>query len=157
MPGGAGALAVVVMPRYVLHNSLSSPLQYRQQGTLGDRELAAGGARPVRDCFKSAQNPSCRLVLIGTCRPKLATSWKHDACCMFYTVSWIWGICMWKECMHAWVQVRWTDASLPKRLCVRVQEAGWLWSGGVALDSPGDLFVKIRHRSCSAAFDGKLG
>ena len=54
----------------------------------------------------------------------------------------------WGAILHAWVQVRWTDASLPKRLCVRVQEAGWLWSGGVALDSPGDLFVKIRHR-CS--------
>ena len=27
-----------------------------------------------------------------------------------------------------------------------VQEAGWLWSGGVALDTPGDQFVKIRHR-----------
>ena len=27
------------------------------------------------------------------------------------------------------------------------QEAGWLWSGGVALDTPGDQFVKIRHRS----------
>ena len=43
-------------------------------------------------------------------------------------------------------QVRWTDGGLPKRLCLRVQEAGWLWSGGIALNSPGDLFVKIRHR-----------
>ena len=46
------------------------------------------------------------------------------------------------------LQVRWTDGGLPKRLCLRVQEAGWLWSGGIALNSPGDLFVKIRHR-CS--------
>ena len=42
--------------------------------------------------------------------------------------------------------VRWTDDSLPPRLCVRVQEAGWLWSGGFQLDAPGDIFVKIRHR-----------
>ncbi len=84
-----GALAVVVMPRYVLHNSLGVRLQYRQQGTLDDRELVAGGAQPLH----------------------------------------------------------WADAGLPKRLCLRLQEAGWLWSGGVALDSPGDLFVKIRHRS----------
>jgi len=36
---------------------------------------------------------------------------------------------------------------------VRVQEAGWLWSGGVALDTPGDLFVKIRHRRAAALAD----
>lgn len=42
--------------------------------------------------------------------------------------------------------VRWTDDSVPPRLCVRVQEAGWLWSGGFQLDAPGDIFVKIRHR-----------
>jgi hypothetical protein len=49
--------------------------------------------------------------------------------------------------LSAWrAQVRWTDGALPKRLCLRVQEAGWLWSGGLALNSPGDLFVKIRHR-----------
>ncbi len=88
VPGADGALAVVVMPRYVLHNSLGLRLQYKQQGTATERELVAGGARPLR----------------------------------------------------------WTDSALPKRLCLRVQEAGWLWSGGIALDSPGDLFVKIRHR-----------
>lgn len=36
------------------------------------------------------------------------------------------------------------DGSRALRLCVRVQEAGWLWSGGFALDTPGDLFIKIR-------------
>lgn len=86
--GADGALAVVVMPRYVLHNSLGLRLQYKQQGTATERELTAGGARPLR----------------------------------------------------------WTDSHQPKRLCLRVQEAGWLWSGGIALDSPGDFFVKIRHR-----------
>ncbi len=53
VPGAAGTLAVVVMPRYVLHNALDAPLQYRQQGTAAERELAAGGARPVR-AFQAA-------------------------------------------------------------------------------------------------------
>ena len=42
--------------------------------------------------------------------------------------------------------VQWSDENLPQRLCVRVQEAGWMWSGGFQLDAPGDIFVKIRHR-----------
>eukprot|EP00803_Ostreobium_quekettii_P009393 evm.model.scf_204.12 EVM.evm.TU.scf_204.12 scf_204:78769-93194(-) len=42
--------------------------------------------------------------------------------------------------------MHWPDASRPLRLNFRVQEAGWLWSGGILLDSPGDMFVKIRHR-----------
>ncbi|KAL6783764.1 hypothetical protein ACKKBF_B05705 [Auxenochlorella protothecoides x Auxenochlorella symbiontica] len=42
--------------------------------------------------------------------------------------------------------LRWADAGLPLRLCVRLQEAGWLWSGGFGLDSPGDTFIKVRHR-----------
>lgn len=42
--------------------------------------------------------------------------------------------------------LRWTDAALPPRLSVRIQDAGWLWSGGFALDAPGDIFVNIRHR-----------
>jgi len=49
--------------------------------------------------------------------------------------------------------LHWPDAGRPLRLCVRVQEAGWLWSGGVALDTPGDLFVKIRHRRAAALID----
>jgi hypothetical protein len=40
--------------------------------------------------------------------------------------------------------LRCADASRALRLCVRVQEAGWMWSGGFALDAPGDLFIKIR-------------
>ena len=32
MPGGDGALAVVIMPRYLLFNGLDLRLQYRQQG-----------------------------------------------------------------------------------------------------------------------------
>lgn len=83
-----GALALCIAPRYVLRNLLDAPIQYKQQGTGGERELVPG------------------------------------------------AVCA----------VRWTDAGLPPRLCVRVQEAGWMWSGGFLLDVPGDLFVKIRHR-----------
>lgn len=32
VPGGDGALAVVIMPRYLLFNGLDLRLQYRQQG-----------------------------------------------------------------------------------------------------------------------------
>lgn len=42
--------------------------------------------------------------------------------------------------------IHWTDSNLPLRLNIRIQEAGWLWSGGLSLESPGDMFVKIRHR-----------
>ena len=44
--------------------------------------------------------------------------------------------------------VHWPDVTRRNlRLCLRLHEAGWQWSGGFALDTPGDLFVKIRHRS----------
>jgi hypothetical protein len=86
--GGDGALAVHVMPRYVVHNTLDVSIQYRQQNVNVERELRANGARAIH----------------------------------------------------------WPDASRPLRLCVRMQEAGWLWSGGIALDTPGDFFVKIRHK-----------
>lgn len=34
----------------------------------------------------------------------------------------------------------------PARVSMRLQEAGWLWSGGTRLDVPGSQFVKLRHR-----------
>ena len=48
--------------------------------------------------------------------------------------------------------LRWPDASRAPRLCVRFREAGWLWSGGFELDTPGDLFIKIR---CEGGEGGK--
>ena len=42
--------------------------------------------------------------------------------------------------------LHWPDVRLPQALSVRVREAGWLWSGAIYLDSPGDQFCKIRHR-----------
>lgn len=42
--------------------------------------------------------------------------------------------------------VHWADLTRPLWLCMRTQGPGWMWSGGVCLESPGDLFVKIRHR-----------
>ena len=47
--------------------------------------------------------------------------------------------------------MHWPDAGLPLRVCVRVQEAGWLWSGGITLDTPGDSIVKIRHKHVYSA------
>ncbi len=87
--GGNGALAVHLMPRYMLQNLLDTPIQYKQQGTAFERELGTGKSRAIY----------------------------------------------------------WSDAARPLLLCMRVQEAGWLWSGGVSLEGPGDQFVKIRHRS----------
>ncbi|GIL46445.1 hypothetical protein Vafri_3439, partial [Volvox africanus] len=45
--------------------------------------------------------------------------------------------------------VHWADINLPLKLQIRIQDPGWSWSGGVAVDAvdPGDLFVKIRHRN----------
>jgi len=40
--GGGGAVAVHVMPRYVLHNLLEVPLQCKQAATAVERELAPG-------------------------------------------------------------------------------------------------------------------
>lgn len=43
--------------------------------------------------------------------------------------------------------VHWPNVYKPKlQLCLRLHAAGWQWSGGFAVDTPGDLFVKIRHR-----------
>lgn len=43
--------------------------------------------------------------------------------------------------------LEWPDATLPLHLQLRAAEPGWSWSGGVALDSPGDALVKMRHRN----------
>ncbi|KAA6426828.1 MAG: Vacuolar sorting-associated [Trebouxia sp. A1-2] len=98
IPDGDGALALHVMPRYMLHNNLQAGVQYKQQARILFRQLL--GQSVERD------------LLAGGARA-----------------------------MH------WPDVTKPKlRLCLRLHEAGWLWSGGFALDTPGDLFVKIRHR-----------
>lgn len=48
--------------------------------------------------------------------------------------------------------VHWPNVYKPKlQLCLRLHAAGWQWSGGFAVDTPGDLFVKIRHRRASVS------
>lgn len=42
--------------------------------------------------------------------------------------------------------LQWADSSLPYRICIRLFEAGWMWSGGFDVSSARDTFVKIRHR-----------
>lgn len=88
IPRTAGAWSLHVMPRYILVNHTSVPLQYRQQSVPIEHNL---------------------LV---------------DAC----------------KC------IQWPDARRPLRLNLRIKESGWLWSGGISLESPGDMFVKVRHR-----------
>ena len=88
VPEGDGALAVHVLPRYVLRNLSGLALQYKQQDTHAERTLGQGGFSALL----------------------------------------------------------WPDGSLPLRLCVRVHEAGALWSGAMSLDTPGDAFVKLRHK-----------
>ena len=86
--GSDGTLAVMLLPRYIVHNALRMRLAYRQQDAALERVLERDGARAVH----------------------------------------------------------WPLPHRPLRLCLRVQEAGWRWSGGLALDTPGNLFAKIRHR-----------
>ena len=42
--------------------------------------------------------------------------------------------------------IHWPDDSKPLLLSIRVQEAGWMWSGGLKIDAPGDTMIKLRHR-----------
>lgn len=45
--------------------------------------------------------------------------------------------------------IQWSDSSCPQQVCIRIFEAGWIWSGGFNLERSGDIFVKIRHRDRS--------
>jgi len=45
--------------------------------------------------------------------------------------------------------IQWPDSSCPQQVCIRIFEAGWIWSGGFKLERSGDIFVKIRHRDRS--------
>jgi hypothetical protein len=47
--------------------------------------------------------------------------------------------------------VQWADASMPFKLVWKVQEPGWSWSGAVALDTPGETFIKMHNRWVKAA------
>lgn len=53
----------------------------------------------------------------------------------------------------------WADVGLPLRVQLRIQDPGWSWSGGVALEElgPGDLFVKVRQRLYAAGSAGLGG
>lgn len=88
IPNAGGAWSLLVMPRYLLVNHTSVPIQYRQQSVPVERSL---------------------LIHSCTC-------------------------------------IQWPDARRPLRLNIRIKESGWLWSGGISLESPGDMFVKVRHR-----------
>lgn len=147
--GSHGALALYLLPRYLLINTLDVPVQYKQQvggvlparacclpfGALAELLLAAvsldsltAGAFLLR---KALSCPHTRL----RCLPSFPSS-------VFSTLQ---GTQQERELLAgASCALRWSDVLRPLRLCVRMQEAGWLWSGGFELDSPGDLFIKIR-------------
>lgn len=93
--GAAGTLALHLLPKFVLHNSLSVPLLWRQAGQSPGRPhtLPAGATVAVA----------------------------------------------WDRCPPA--GQAWTPC-----VAVRVQEASWDWSSSFRIDSPGDVFVKLRHR-----------
>ena len=71
MPHGDGALAVHVLPRYVLHNTLDVALQYKQQGAGGERELPPAAPRAV-------QWPNATLPL-RLCLRVQASRWRQPA------------------------------------------------------------------------------
>eukprot|EP00890_Picochlorum_soloecismus_P002884 jgi/Picsp_1/3597/NSC_06434-R1_vacuolar protein sorting-associated len=50
---------------------------------------------------------------------------------------------------NAQCAIQWPDSSCPQQVCIRIFEAGWIWSGGFNLERSGDIFVKIRHRDRS--------
>ena len=113
VPHGDGALAVHVLPRYVLHNTLDCALQYKQQGAGGERELppaararcsgpkrrcpcgSAYGCRRVFDGIDCETMASSDLTMIDPVYPKprvcSAMSWCFDAhaggACSFYVVT----------------------------------------------------------------------
>lgn len=61
MAGGGGAVAVHVMPRYVLHNLLEVPLQCKQAGTAVERELAPG-VRMFQDTLDAFRIPCSSMA-----------------------------------------------------------------------------------------------
>ncbi len=66
--GGCGAVAVHIMPRFVLHNLLDLPLQCKQAGTAVERELTPGV--PARPPLHTPSLRSTHLV----CRTMLQLS-----------------------------------------------------------------------------------
>ena len=101
----------------------------------------------MRDCTNMPRYLIVRAVVM-TCLCNIQPMLPVSSCVRNQTSI---GCSMWHvlsaadRAVHA--VPRWTDAALPRRLSVRIQDAGWLWSGGFALDTPGDIFVNIRHRS----------
>lgn len=63
VPGSSGTLVVMVMPRYVLRNCLAQSVQFRQQETLLEKELAPGASRPLR--WTDAALPRCNQAHHG--------------------------------------------------------------------------------------------
>ena len=133
VPGSEGALALCLLPRYVLRNALEVPMQYKQCDT-----MQVGTVPFFIFCIE---------LLSGTVlsKPSTRASYETSELCIF-----MWSTMLWIR-NGSWSQggrgqYAGPTRPVPHQLCVRIQEAGWLWSGAFLPDAPGDLFVKIRHR-----------
>ena len=141
VPGSGGALALYLLPRFLLINTLDVPIQYKQQ---------VRTACCTADCTASfpAIQTDPFFWILGRCTTDMCAG-RAD---LLLTGSPLAALC---ACVQGTLlereltagasrALRWADALRALRLCVRVQEAGWMWSGGFELDSPGDMFIKIR-------------
>lgn len=60
--GGCGAVAVHIMPRYVVHNLLDLPLQCKQAGTAVEPAQLAPGVAPSSHLPPATPTPSCPVL-----------------------------------------------------------------------------------------------
>lgn len=147
VPGSGGALALYLLPRYLLINTLDVPIQYKQQARVDERRATnqpawlAGCLLPCLGHLLPPWAHAARRTKPTTAEAFMAACTTSDG-----TATCLQGTAHERElAAGASRALRWADLLRPLRLSVRVQEAGWMWSGGFELDSPGDLFIKIRR------------
>lgn len=115
---------------------LPSPLP-SLQGTPHERELAAGASRALRWADVLRPLRLCVRVQVRRAVPPDVVVARRGG----------------RARAQAWLSLllaERADASAAAPLIAsgpapaQAQEAGWLWSGGFELDTPGDMFIKIR-------------
>lgn len=105
------------------------------QGTQHERELAAGASRALR--WADVLRP-LRLCV------RIQASWGGMPAvepCFDVTGGVCWHVAdTFSHCCNEPLREL---SALGTCFCC-LQEAGWMWSGGFELDTPGDMFIKIR-------------
>ena len=154
-----------VLPRYVLHNTLDVALQYKQQGAGGERELPPAAPRavqwpnatlPLRLCLRVQARRrlpnGCKAARSALELPEFSiqaciTSTAPGVSCPVVPLLLL-PVPVSSQLLNNMLGMQSSTSCVMPTLCIACanQEAGWLWSGGVALNTPGDQFVKIRHR-----------